>query len=67
MISRRLTINGVDYIYRPNVRRIIAADMFGLSTDAKPTVGVANSTIFFEMDSKAAYIFDEDNATWHPL
>lgn len=67
MISKRMNLGGTDYIYRPGMRRVIVADMYGLSTDSKPTTDIANSTVFYEMDTQAAYMFDEDNATWHAL
>ena len=45
----------------------IANEYVGLSTDTKPTDGVANGSIFYEMDTKKCYMFDEDNATWHEI
>lgn len=41
--------------------------LFGLSTDQKPTSGVANGTLFIEMDTDDDYIFDESSATWIAL
>lgn len=39
-------------------------EAWGLSTDSKPTTGIANGSLFIEMDSKKVYFFDETNATW---
>ena len=36
----------------------------GLSTDSKPTTGIANGSMYLEMDTKKVYLFDEANATW---
>ena len=36
----------------------------GLSTDIKPTKGCNNADIFYEMDTKKVYMFDEENGAW---
>lgn len=37
----------------------------GLSTDTpKPTDGIANGSMFVEMDTGKIYLFDADGATW---
>lgn len=36
----------------------------GLSTDSKPTEGIANGSMFLEMDSKKIYLFDEAGSAW---
>lgn len=41
--------------------------IYGLSTDQKETAGVANGTVFFEMDTGNAYLFDEENGQWLQL
>ena len=35
-----------------------------LSADTKPTTGVANGSLCFEMDTKKFYMFDEAGAQW---
>ena len=35
-----------------------------LSTDEKPTTGVSNGAILYEMDTKKFYMFDADNSQW---
>ena len=40
----------------------------GLSTDQKPTgKKVGNGSIFFEMDTLAVYMYDEENNAWIKL
>ena len=47
--------------------------LYGLSTDNKPTdkfnfygvdYTVRNSSTFYEMDTRAAFLFDEENRQW---
>lgn len=38
-------------------------DMYGLSTDTKPT-NVANASTFYEMDTATLFMFDEQNGVW---
>lgn len=38
-------------------------DFIGLSTDVKPT-DVANTSSFYEMDTKKLYLFDAQNGVW---
>lgn len=35
-----------------------------LSTDTKPTTGIANGSKLLEMDTSTLYVFDEENETW---
>jgi len=35
-----------------------------LSTDTKPTTGIANGSTCLEMDTSTLYIYDEANETW---
>lgn len=39
-------------------------DFYGLSTDTKPTEGVTNASTFYEMDTKALFMFDAENGAW---
>ena len=36
----------------------------GLSTDTKPTDGIATGSLFLEVDTGDVYAFDEDGGTW---
>ena len=37
-----------------------------LSTDEKPTEGVANGSKLLELDTSTLYVYDEENETWRP-
>lgn len=39
------------------------SDLYGLSTDEKPT-NVANASTFYEMDTKKLFLFDAQNGVW---
>ena len=39
------------------------SELYGLSTDTKPT-DVVNASLFYEMDSKKIYLFDAANSLW---
>lgn len=38
-------------------------DMYGLSTDTKPT-DVGNASTFYEMDTQNLFMFDAQNSEW---
>ena len=38
-------------------------EIYGLSTDTKPT-DVPNGSLFVEMDTSKLYLFDEGSGTW---
>lgn len=46
----------------PANKRYIEA--FGLSTDSKPTTGVITGSVFVEVDTGKAYLFNEASSTW---
>lgn len=35
-----------------------------LSTDTKPTTGIANGSLVLEMDTGKIYVFNETGSTW---
>lgn len=44
-------------------------ELYGLSSDTKPiekfkNTLIKNASIFYEMDTKKAYIYDEENHQW---
>ncbi len=44
-------------------------ELYGLSTDEKPIekfeiTPIGNSSTYYEMDTKKAYIYDEENHKW---
>ena len=46
---------------------LYAAELYGSSTDSKPTAGYANGTIFLEVDTGNVYLFDETAGSWTKL
>ena len=47
--------------YPANTRYIEA---FGLSTDSKPTTGIITGSVFVEVDTGKAYLFNETTSAW---
>ena len=37
-------------------------ELRGLSTDVKPTDYICNGSVFFEMDTSKAFVFNEENS-----
>ena len=59
-----VTIN--KYGDRPNRNYM---ELYGQSTDEKPiekvgTIGIANASTYYEMDTKKTYMYDEENHKW---
>jgi hypothetical protein len=46
-----------------NGKTVGTAELYGLSTDEKPTT-YKNGDMFYEMDTKKCYVFDEENKKW---
>lgn len=42
----------------------ILAEIVGLSTDSKPTAGIANGSIFIEMNTGKIYFYNEAGSAW---
>lgn len=47
-------------------------ELCGLSTDTKPIiqydgVGIANGSLYIEMDTDKKYLYDEENQTWNEV
>jgi hypothetical protein len=63
MITRVFKIDGDDHccIGAKITKR---SEYYGVSTDDKPTKGVINAEVFYEMDTKKVFMFDEDNQVW---
>ena len=41
-----------------------STEYYGKSSDTKPVDGVNNADIFYEMDTKKVFLFDEEKKTW---
>ena len=64
MITRIVKINGDDLICQTGNNICRHAEYYGKSSDAKPTDGVNNADIFYEMDTKKIFLFDKDASAW---
>ena len=64
MITRVTKIDGDDYIFMNNGDVRKRGEFYGKSTDTKPVNGVNNADLFYEMDTKKVFLFDEDNKKW---
>lgn len=51
----------VDRAFTPEKKYV---ELFGLSTDAKPTSGIVTGSVFVEVDTGKAYLFNEAASTW---
>lgn len=54
---------------RALVERAFTADkkyveLFGLSTDSKPTTGIITGSVFVEVDTAKVYLFNETASAW---
>ena len=56
-----ITLKAENHVYG-----MTPSEMYGLSTDTKPT-DVNNASTFYEMDTKKIFIFDEENRVWHDV
>lgn len=63
MITRFVEIDGDDHGYT-GTKMTKRSEYYGKSSDVKPTSGVNNADIFYEMDTKAVFLFDEDASVW---
>ena len=63
MVTKVVEINGSKYIYIDNKAFCRHAEYYGKSTDIKPVEGVNNSDVFYEMDTKKVFLFDEESQT----
>jgi hypothetical protein len=64
MIIRVTKIDGEDYVITANGDICKRGEFYGKSTDTKPVDNVKNADIFYEMDTKRVFLFDEDGETW---
>lgn len=64
MITKVIKIDGSDFRICPDGDVCKVATYYGKSTDTKPVDGVLNADVFYEMDTQAVYLFDEDAGEW---
>lgn len=46
---------------------VVLVEAVCLSTDSKPTAGIANGSLCLEMDTSDIYAFDGANNTWRKI
>ena len=56
-----ITVKSENHVYG-----LTPSELFGLSSDEKPT-DVNNASLFYEMDTKKMFMFDEENIVWHEV
>ena len=49
---------------KENNKELQLVEAMGISTDEKPTAGVATGSIFLEADSGTVSFFDEESGNW---
>ena len=64
MITRFIEIEGDDHGIHSDTDIYKRSEFFGKSSDTKPTKGVRNADIFYEMDTQTVFLFDEDDGVW---
>ena len=50
-----------------NGQTVQMSDLYGLSTDTKPTTGLANGSMFVEVDTGKLFLFNEDTGEWSEI
>ena len=46
---------------------LYTAELYGTSSDSKPTTGYANGSTFLEVDTGKIYLFNETTSAWVEL
>lgn len=64
MITEVSHANGATVSIYPDDSYRSRRGYYGKAADEKPIEGVRNADIFYEMDTKKAYLFDEETKTW---
>ena len=64
MTTKVIEIGGNENILYPDGYACKRATFYGVSADDKPVENAHNADIFYEMDTKKVYLFDESNSVW---
>lgn len=59
-----ITYNVTDYEIREGGVKVQEISGFCLSSDTKPTSGIANGSVLTEMDTSKVYTFNEAGGEW---
>ena len=52
----------VERVFTPDGKKYV--ELFGLSTDSKPTTGIVTGSVFVEVDTGKCFLFNEDASEW---
>lgn len=64
MVTEVVNAKGGRICVHENGVRSHHSEYYWLSTDEKPTEGVENADVGYEMDTKKVYLFDQANNVW---
>ena len=64
MITKVIQIDGSNFRICPDGDVCKVTTCYGKSADIKPVDGMLNADVFYEMDTKKTYLFDEETKTW---
>lgn len=53
-----MVINANPAVVLPNIPNVMTAELYGLSTDSKPTQEVPNGSAFVEIDTGKVFFFN---------
>lgn len=59
-----ISVISADFDRIENQNIINRSQLVGLSTDTKPTTGIANGSTFLEMNTGKIFMFNEDGNAW---
>lgn len=48
----------------PGIQNVMTAELYGLSTDVKPTSEIPNGSVFIEIDTGSVFFFNGSTNAW---
>ena len=48
----------------PGIQNVMTAELYGLSTDTKPTLEIPNGSVFIEIDTGNVFFFNGSTNVW---
>ena len=64
MVTKIIEIGGNKIAIEQDGTLRKVSEYYGKSGDEKPANGAKNADIFYEMDTKKVFMFDEDGSAW---
>ncbi len=65
-MSNKTQFFPVDFITDNGLKTVDGGFIPGLSNETKPTEGIPRGTVYYEMDTKKAFMFD-GNLNWYEM